>query len=336
LGSGRDQAPAKSSTNTKARIFQSIDASDLPSRIYVSGSHGGVFMRDSHEQIQHSKWKMTPQQPMKAGHYARMRKLSRDFTATVTWGQPEEPASPTGGKVEIAKQRRPKSQMGRARDLHMTSLENGLRNLTAMDHSASRNTAEPQVDPRMRGLKTAPDMVSTGIIVNGRKRKGLDKEDRILGSQVRLQHDEPESEETAHLMARTKAFGQRSKSYCAGGAKTPTAMHTHKRVFGDLNVTMAPGYDAEGFRSCAGKQSGLEERTKVSTAAMGFDESVSAGPKPARRMHTRSTDVAFASKFDLRHYASAPPVEEVTRATRRPRSPRIPDAFRSQFNIFAS
>ena len=53
---------------------------------------------------------------------------------------------------------------------------------------------EPQVDPRLRNKSTLQNMNSTGIIVNGR-RKRSDKENAILGSRIRLQHEEPESED---------------------------------------------------------------------------------------------------------------------------------------------
>ena len=49
---------------------------------------------------------------------------------------------------------------------------------------------EPQVDPRMRNAKTPTSMNKVGIIVNGRKKRS-ERENVILGSRIRLQHDEP-------------------------------------------------------------------------------------------------------------------------------------------------
>ena len=102
-------------------------------------------------------------------------------------------------------------------------------------------------------MRSLPDMNSTGIIINGR-RKRSEKENAILGSRIKLQHDEPECEDLTMIARTTGKFHKRSKSV---SGINPIGLNTHKRVFGDLNASMAGVYGEDGLRDCAGVHSGL-------------------------------------------------------------------------------
>ena len=85
----------------------------------------------------------------------------------------------------------------------------------------------------------------------------------------------------------TCQFNRRSKSF-SGITKTTgfgKSLNTHKRVFGDLNASMAGVYGEDGLRDCAGKKSGLQERNSVTPSGKdyGFDGSMNTSYKPARR-----------------------------------------------------
>lgn len=69
------------------------------------------------------------------------------------------------------------------RDLHMTSIENGMR--YEKSPQIGELVIEPQVDPRMRNMNTLPNMNSTGIIMNGRRKRSV-KENMMLGSRVKI------------------------------------------------------------------------------------------------------------------------------------------------------
>ena len=79
-------------------------------------------------------------------------------------------------------------------------------------------------------MKTAmSDAYQTGLIVGGRKKRHSSKADVMLGSRVRLQHDfEPEAEDP-EIDARDSPRRMKNRS---------RSLNTHKRIFGDLNVTL--------------------------------------------------------------------------------------------------
>lgn len=189
-------------------------------------------------------------------------------------------------------------------------------------------------------MNTMPTMNQTGIIVNGRKAKRSAAENAILGSKIKIQHDEPESEEKTLIARSTKTFHKRSKSISMinGSRSTnqliPTStLNTHKRVFGDLNVSMAAAYGEDGLRDCAGKKSGLQARIGETPngKGMSFDRSMSTSYKPSRRMHNKSID-NNTSNFDLKHNMNMS--LEQTKVIKRPRSPWMRDPFQSQIRRF--
>lgn len=84
-----------------------------------------------------------------------------------------------------------KTNIGAGNNLHSTSIDNGAWNTKT---NPDEFIIEPQVDPRMRNAKTPTSMNKVGIIVNGRKKRS-ERENHMLGSRIRLQHDEPEAED---------------------------------------------------------------------------------------------------------------------------------------------